>query len=142
MNSLERALSLAEPESFVRLFVDEGPPMAVLLSKVLRKRRDSDPRDGASEYAGELLKHFATEAAPSNGERTRGVAVPGLEPLSGRELEVLRLLAAGRSNTEIARELYLALGTVKAHVHHIYGKLLVRNRTEAVARASELRLLD
>ena len=142
MNSLERALSLAEPESFVRLFVDEGPPMAALLSKVLRKRRDGDPRDGASEYAGELLKHFAAEAAPSNGERTRGVPVPGLEPLSGRELEVLRLLAAGRSNTEIARELYLALGTVKAHVHHIYGKLLVRNRTEAVARASELRLLD
>jgi ATP/maltotriose-dependent transcriptional regulator MalT len=62
--------------------------------------------------------------------------------LSEREIEVLRLIAAGRSNAQIARELYLALGTVKAHIHHIYAKLLVRNRTQAVARARELRLLD
>jgi LuxR family maltose regulon positive regulatory protein len=135
-DSLERALSLAEPEGFVRLFVDEGPPMAALLSKLLRRRLDN----GASEYAGELLKHFA--AAPPDGGRVREPVVPGFEPLSERELEVLRLLAAGRSNAEIARELYLAVGTVKAHVHRIYGKLLVRNRTQAVARATELNLLD
>jgi ATP/maltotriose-dependent transcriptional regulator MalT len=62
--------------------------------------------------------------------------------LSERETEVLELVAAGRSNAEIARELYLSVGTVKAHVHHIFGKLLVRSRSQAVARARELRLLD
>jgi ATP/maltotriose-dependent transcriptional regulator MalT len=61
--------------------------------------------------------------------------------LSGREIEVLELVAAGRSNAEIASELYLSVGTVKAHVHHIFGKLLVRSRSQAVARARELRLL-
>ena len=65
-----------------------------------------------------------------------------LEPLSERELEVLHLVADGLSNREIARTLFLSLGTVKAHVSHVYGKLLVRNRTRAVARARELQLLD
>jgi LuxR family maltose regulon positive regulatory protein len=78
----------------------------------------------------------------SGGEGAQATALPGIEPLSERELEVLRLLAAGRSNPQIARELYLAVGTVKSHVHRIYGKLLVRNRTEAVARSRELGLLE
>ena len=142
-DSLENALSLAEPGRLVRLFVDEGPPVAALLSKVLRRRREVGPHDdGPGRYAGELLRHFATATARSTGGQVPGPTVPGLEPLSEREREVLRLLAAGRSNAEIAESLYLAVGTVKAHVHRIYGKLLVRNRTEAVARAGELGLLD
>jgi LuxR family transcriptional regulator, maltose regulon positive regulatory protein len=141
LDHLEHALALAEPEGFVRLFVDEGPPMTALLSGLLRRRREDVSRKGESvEYAGELLGRFAVEASGGEGDQT--AALPGLEPLSERELEVLRLLAAGRSNPQIARELYLAVGTVKSHVHRIYGKLLVRNRTEAVARSRELGLLE
>jgi LuxR family maltose regulon positive regulatory protein len=140
LDHLVRALALAEPEGFVRLFVDEGPPMAALLSALLRRRNDVSRNGESVKYAGELLGHFAVEA--SGGEGAQATALPGIEPLSERELEVLRLLAAGRSNPQIARELYLAVGTVKSHVHRIYGKLLVRNRTEAVARSRELGLLE
>jgi LuxR family maltose regulon positive regulatory protein len=144
---------LAKPEGFVRVFVDEGLPMAALLERLIREPRDDGsyaippdgtPGDTPDVYAGRLLEHFALEAAlygdSGNGGPPSGRA-PGLEPLSGREVEVLKLVAAGRSNAEIARELYLSVGTVKAHVHHIFGKLLVRNRSQAVARARELRLL-
>jgi len=146
LGHLERALALAEPEGFVRLFVDEGPPMAALLERLIRNPRDDGARAGASEsgladYAGRLLEHFALEAPPSGNGRSRRSPAPGIEPLSEREIEVLELVAAGLSNAEIASELYLSVGTVKAHVHHIFGKLLVRSRSQAVARARELRLL-
>jgi LuxR family maltose regulon positive regulatory protein len=142
---LECALSLAEPEGFVCVFVDEGLPMAALLERLIREPRDDGSYAGAPDgapdaYAGRLLEHFALEADSGNGGPRSGRS-PGLEPLSGREVEVLELVAAGRSNAEIAGELYLSVGTVKAHVHHIFGKLLVRNRSQAVARARELRLL-
>src|ERR671915_470149 len=143
---LERALSLAEPEGVVRVFVDEGIPMAALLERLIREPRDdgsyNDAPDGAPDvYAGRLLEHFALQAADSGNGGPRSGRAPGLEPLSKREVEVLELVAIGRSNAEIAGELYLSVGTVKAHVHHIFGKLLVRNRSQAVARARELRLL-
>lgn len=138
LDSLRYALVLAEPEGFVRLFVDEGPPMAALLAKLLGKGRRNGAR--ADGYAGRLLRHFVSEGDPP-GERSGVGRIPGLEPLSEREVEVLGLVAAGLSNAEIARELYLSVGTVKAHVHHIFGKLLVRNRSQAVARARELGLL-
>src|ERR671917_527639 len=146
LEHLERALTLAEPEGFVRVFVDEGIPMAALLERLIREPRDdgsyNDAPDGAPHvYAGRLLEHFALQAADSGNGGPRSGRTPGLEPLSGREVEVLELVAAGRSNAEIAGELYLSVGTVKAHVHHILGKLLVRNRSQAVARARELRLL-
>ena len=146
LGHLERALALAQPEGFVRLFLDEGPPMAALLERLIRERRDDGSYAAASEgYTGRLLEHFAIEAAlcdsPGNGV-SRSSRGPGLEPLSEREVEVLERVAAGRSNAEIARELYLSVGTVKAHLHHIFGKLLVRNRSQAVARARELRLLS
>jgi LuxR family transcriptional regulator, maltose regulon positive regulatory protein len=147
LEQLGRALTLAEPEGFVRVFVDEGLPMAALLERVIRVPRDDGSYIGASDgapdvYAGRLLEHFALQAADSANGGPRSGRAPGLEPLSGREVEVLELVAAGRSNAEIAGELYLSVGTVKAHVHHIFGKLLVRNRSQAVARARELRLLD
>jgi LuxR family transcriptional regulator, maltose regulon positive regulatory protein len=146
---LERALALAGPEGFVRVFLDEGPPMAALLERLIREPRDGEPGTAASngstrEYAGRLLEHFALQTPdgdPGNGG-ARGRKAPGIEPLSGREIQVLDLVAAGRSNAEIAGDLYLSVGTVKAHVHHIFGKLLVRSRSQAVARARELRLLD
>src|SRR5215218_7065443 len=145
LGHLERALALAEPEGFVRLFVDEGPPMAALLERLIQQPRDDGSYAATPDgYTGRLLEHFAAETGlygNSGNEVSRSGRGPGLEPLSEREIEVLELVAAGRSNSEIAGELYLSVGTVKAHVHHIFGKLLVRNRSQAVARARELRLL-
>jgi LuxR family maltose regulon positive regulatory protein len=142
LRHLERALAFAEPEGFVRLFVDEGAPMAALLAGLIREPQDGGSRASAPDgYAGRLLERFAREAPTSGNGSARRSPAPGLEPLSEREVEVLELVAAGRSNAEIAQELYLSVGTVKAHVHHIFGKLLVRSRSQAVARARELRLL-
>ncbi|HEX2739734.1 MAG TPA: LuxR C-terminal-related transcriptional regulator, partial [Rubrobacter sp.] len=142
LGHLDLALALAEPEGFVRVFVDEGPPMAALLERLLRESRHQGSYATTDGYAGRLLERFATGLYdnPGNGAPRSG-HVPGLEPLSQREIEVLELVAAGLSNAQIARELYLSVGTVKAHVHHIFGKLIVRNRSQAVARARELRLL-
>ncbi len=122
---LERALSFAEPEGYVRTFIDKGAPMAALL-------RTAASRGIALDYVSKLLAAFGEVAFPS---------APLVEPLSERELEVLRLLAAGLSNREIAAELFLAVGTVKKYTSNIYGKLNVHKRTQAVARARELGLL-
>ena len=146
IDHLKAALALAEPEGFVRVFVDEGPPMAALLKSLIQ-----DPRNGGAQtspngspdgYAGTLLERFALEAPRAGSGGPREAPTPGIEPLSARETEVLALVADGRTNSQIAGELYLSVGTVKAHVHHIFGKLLVRNRSQAVARARELQLLD
>jgi len=143
LGHLQRALELAAPEGFVSVFVDEGPPMAALLESLIRGPRN-DGSYAPDGYAGTLLERFAAEKgfhdSSGNGASRRSRA-PGIESLSEREIEVLELVAAGLSNAEIAGELYLSVGTVKAHVHHIFGKLLVRNRSQAVARARELRLL-
>jgi LuxR family maltose regulon positive regulatory protein len=125
LTALESALSLAEPEGYVRTFIDEGEPMAALL-------RAAASRGIAVDYVSELLAAFGDVAPPS---------ARLVEPLSERELEVLRLLAAGLSNREIARELFLAVGTVKKHTSNIYGKLSVHSRTHAVARARDLDLI-
>jgi LuxR family maltose regulon positive regulatory protein len=132
--SLERALSLAQPGGYVRAFVDEGEPMARLLRRTVVS-------GAVRDYVQQLLAALpAPEAASSRGKtsKTEGILV---EPLSDRELEVLRLVAAGRSNREIGEELCLAMGTVKKHVYNIYGKIGVRRRTEAVSRARELELI-
>jgi LuxR family maltose regulon positive regulatory protein len=131
--SLERALTQAEPEGYVQVFLDEGEPLDVLLRRVVSP---GVPR----AYARRLLDAF-DRMAP----RQESAAAPGpsplVEPLTEREMEVLHLMAAGLSNREIAAELVLAMGTVKAHLHNIYGKLGVRGRVEAAARARELQLL-
>jgi LuxR family maltose regulon positive regulatory protein len=139
VTTLVRALSLAEPEGYVRTFVDEGEPMARLLSQILvaqRKGHPALPQDIALNYIARLLAVFGETAEP-----TLVVAQPLVEPLSERELEVLCLIVAGLSNPEIAEELVIAVSTVKSHVNHIYGKLGVESRTQAVARARELELL-
>jgi LuxR family maltose regulon positive regulatory protein len=126
---LEQALSIAEPEGYIRTFVDEGPPLKMLLRQALS-------RGLAPPYVTRLLSTWDETAAPAT-PATQSL----VDPLSERELEVLRLVAAGLSNPEIAEELYLSVNTVKAHTKNIYGKLNVRGRMQAVDRARELHLL-
>jgi LuxR family maltose regulon positive regulatory protein len=134
---LERALALAEPEGYVRVFVDEGGPMAQLLS-------EAAARGIMPDYSAKLLAALEAEEQEREDVSYPPPALPArslAEPLSQRELEVLRLIAQGLSNREIGERLFLALDTVKGHNRRIYGKLEVRKRTEAVARARELGLL-
>jgi len=134
---LERALTLAEPEGFIRLFVDEGAPMARLLT-------DAAAQGMMPDYTRSLLVAFDDRVPASEGNPSHppaGLAQPPFEPLSHRELEVLHLIAQGLSNNEIGERLYLALSTVKGHNRMIFDKLDVQRRTEAVARARELGLL-
>ena len=136
MAALERALTMAEPEDYVRTFVDEGAPMAALL-------RRAATRGVAPAYLSKLLDALDAEA-PMRRSPTgpaSPVVQPLEEPLSEREFEVLRLIAAGLSNREIAQDLVLATGTVKKHTNNIFTKLGVCSRTQAVAHARELGLL-
>jgi LuxR family maltose regulon positive regulatory protein len=133
--AVEQALALAEPEGFVRIFVDEGPPMAHLLYEALT-------RGIAPDYVRRLLSAFPV-AEPRHADLA-GPHAPNaelLEPLSERELEVLELIAQGLTNREIASRLFLSVHTIKAHSRNIYGKLGVHNRTEAAVRARALGLL-
>jgi LuxR family maltose regulon positive regulatory protein len=127
---LERALTLAEPEGYVRIFVDEGQPMAKLLNEVTK-------RGILSVYSRKLLAAFDHEKATVSPNQSGNL----VEPLSERELEVLQLIAQGLTNREIGERLFLALDTVKGHNRRVFGKLGVQNRTEAVTRARELELL-
>jgi LuxR family maltose regulon positive regulatory protein len=130
--ALERALSLAEPEGYVRLFVDAGPPMARLLYQAAE-------RGIKPEYCGRLLVAFPTsKAALAPHPQTAEL----VEPLSARELEVLQLISTGATNQEIARSLVITVNTVKKHVTNILGKLSVTSRRQAAARARDLGLLD
>ena len=125
------------PEGYVRKFVDEGRPA---WSHCLPK----PPRWGSSRAAGKLLEAFDAEGRidPDDSPRLATLASqPLVEPLSDRELEVLRLIAQGLSNREISERLFLAVITVKGHNRNIFRKLQVRRRTEAIARARELGLL-
>jgi LuxR family transcriptional regulator, maltose regulon positive regulatory protein len=127
------ALALAEPGGFVRSFVDEGVPMVDLLSAAAAHGRMPD-------YVERLLAVFEAGKQKSEDPSVRPPAQPLIEPLSQREVEVLRLIAQGLSNNEIGERLFLALDTVKGHNRKIFGKLQVQRRTEAVARARELGL--
>jgi LuxR family maltose regulon positive regulatory protein len=129
------ALTLAEPGGFIRLFVDEGPPMAQLLTRAAAHGLMPDSID-------KLLKAFEAEGQKhENPSSPPPPAQPLIEPLSQRELEVLHLLAQGLSNKQISERLFLALDTVKGHNRKIFGKLQVQRRTEAIARARQLGLL-
>jgi LuxR family transcriptional regulator, maltose regulon positive regulatory protein len=137
VSTLARALSLAEPEGYVRTFVDEGPPIAQLLSGVLevQQRGSLDPPVPA-HYLRKLIAALERDAT---GAKSPDVGLP--EPLSERELEVLALLASGKSNRQISSQLFVSVGTVKSHINNLYRKLDAHSRTQAVARARELKLL-
>ena len=150
--ALERALILAEPEGFCRIFVDEGPPMACLLYDTAT--RGIAGHGTVAQYARRLLAAFPLArsesvarpepaAEPQQTDTLQGrTSKPALfEPLSERELQVLELIAKGLTNPEIASRLYVSLHTIKAHAQHIYGKLGVHNRTQAVTRARDLGIL-
>lgn len=136
VTSLEQALILAEPEGFFRIFVDEGPPMARLLYETLSHGITPD-------YARRLLAAFPDDGSKkSPGANKSASDSEWIEPLSERELEVLQLIADGMTNRAIADRLYLTTNTVKAHTRSIYGKLDVNSRTQAVARARALGILN
>jgi LuxR family maltose regulon positive regulatory protein len=131
---LADALALAEPGGFIRIFVDEGLPMAHLLSEAIGQGVMPD-------YTGKLLAAFEAEAQRREDRSSLPSAQPLVEPLSQRELEVLRLLGTELNGPEIARELVVSLATMRTHTQNIYNKLGVNNRRAAVRRAEELELL-
>ena len=141
LNALERALSLAEPQGFIRTFVDEGPPMARLLYEAL-PRAESLSHGISPDYVHRLLAAFPV-ADPEQTDPSKSQVPESelIEPLSERELEVLQLIAEGLTNPEIATRLYLSLNTVKVHTRNVYGKLGANNRTQAAAKARELGLI-
>ena len=127
--SLDRAAALAEPEGYVRVFADEGSPMAALLKLAAK-------RPNASSYVRQLLAAVvAVKGQPSERQ-------PLIEPLSERELEVLRLLESDLDGPDMARELSVSLATVRTHTRNVYAKLGVNSRRTAVRRAAELGLLS
>jgi LuxR family transcriptional regulator, maltose regulon positive regulatory protein len=128
---LERALTVAEPEGYVRIFTDEGPPMAALLTAAAQ-------RGIVPGYVRRLLTTFRESRPRPNGPFGAESLVG---PWSERELDVLRLLASDLGGPDIARELVLSLNTVRTHTKNIYAKLAVSNRRAAVRRATELDLL-
>lgn len=138
---LRQAVAIGAPEGYSSVYVEEGPALAALLSRLVATEGDAATRARAEE----LLGHFgvaAEEPAPPPSIAPPAPAPAALpEPLSVRELEVLRLMADGRSNTEIAAELVIAVSTVKSHVNNIFGKLGVATRTQAIARARRLSLI-
>jgi LuxR family transcriptional regulator, maltose regulon positive regulatory protein len=151
LDFLVRLLVLAEPEGYVRVFVDEGPPMQALLAtwlaSAVQQQGSMETRPSVA-YVQKLLAAFpATVAHPdrSRKDTRREEAGPSqsplLEPLTTREQDVLELLAAGLSNAEIAARLIVTVGTVKTHIKSIYGKLGVHSRTQAILRAREIGLL-
>jgi LuxR family maltose regulon positive regulatory protein len=122
--SLERALALAEPEGYVRVFTGEGEPITALLGD-LNRRQPGRPEPRPAIDAGSPLRRDGL-----------------IEPLSDRELDVMRLLAGDLDGPSIARELVVSLNTVRTHTKHIYAKLGVTNRRAAVRRAHQLNLLS
>jgi len=135
IRQLDTIYSLAEAENFIRLFVDEGEPMRQVLTEAARQGIEP-------EYTARLLDAFVSQAGVSHSIRKEKVGQMLVEPLSPREMEVLELIARGLSNREIGERLFLALSTVKGHSRVIFDKLQVQRRTEAVAKARELGLLD
>jgi LuxR family maltose regulon positive regulatory protein len=137
VNVLADVLTLACPQGYVRVFADEGPPMAALLAQLIAAQRSGSGLGAVAEVPlgclARLRRALSTQGAPPEA----GL----LDPLTSRELEVLQMLAAGASNQAIASQLVVTLDTVKKHVSHVLSKLGAANRTEAVARARTLGLI-
>lgn len=134
LTALERALTLAQPEGYIRLFLDEGAPMIRLLCQAYSQHR-------TPAYVTTLLE-VADELAATTLHLPSPRSSPLLEPLTIREREVLRLLIDGASNREIASQLVLSVNTVKKHVLHICRKLAVQSRAQAIVQTRRLNLLE
>ena len=132
LKTLNQALDLGKDEGFIRTFLDEGEPMAQLLYKAAAAGYHR-------EYIGRLLMEFGSEVPESKPGLDQSELV---EPLSSREIEVLELIAAGKSNQEMAGILHISLSTVKGHTSNIYGKLSVHTRTQAVSRGRDLGIIN
>jgi len=130
MQALQRALTIGAAGGYLRVFIDEGDAVKTLLSQAQKQTKDEMLR----AYITKLLLAFNAPAALGPSAL--------IEPLTGREIEVLRLVADGMSNPEIASKLFLSVGTVKTHVKHIYGKLAVDDRVKAASRARELGIIN
>jgi LuxR family maltose regulon positive regulatory protein len=146
---LQRALTLAEPEGYVRMFLDEGEPMRTLIAdfRVRIEKQKRDPDHKLIGYTDKLLAAFSQQivglwpSTESPNSKIKNLQSTIVEPLSQREVEVLRLIAQGLSNRAIGVRLFLALDTIKGYNRRIFDKLQVQSRTEAIARARELGLL-
>jgi LuxR family transcriptional regulator, maltose regulon positive regulatory protein len=143
VDALAGTLTLACPQGYVRVFADEGPPMAALLGALVAAQRAEQAARGVPlGCLARVLRAFGGMDAMEGSRRGAAAVVPGLVgQLTARELEVLALLAEGAPNPRIAEQLVVSLDTVKKHVSHLLGKLGAANRTEAVARARQLGLI-
>jgi LuxR family transcriptional regulator, maltose regulon positive regulatory protein len=144
VDALARALDLGCPQGYVRVFADEGAPMAALLARLAaaQKAGSAAARGVPPGCLAKVLRAFGGQDDLHGARRGGAMAVPGLvEQLTARELEVLVLLAAGLPNPRIAEQLVVTLDTVKKHVSHLLDKLGAANRTEAVTRARQLSLI-
>jgi LuxR family maltose regulon positive regulatory protein len=145
---LVQALGLAEPEGFMRIFLDEGDPMRELIHfwrvEVGRNINLTNEQTRLIAYSDKLLAAFSTDLLQSPNTKAQANPMAHqsalVDPLSARELEVLHLIAEGLSNDAIAQKLFLSTGTVKVHLKHIYGKLDVNSRTQAIARLHDMNL--
>jgi LuxR family maltose regulon positive regulatory protein len=142
LSKLAEALALAEPGGLVRLFLDQGPDMAHLLGRLVK-------RNPALAYAGQILAAFGSSDAGSRRNASDDIGRsrsslpddPLIEPLSNREIEVLKMLAKGASNNDIAASLFISPETVKRHLSTIYRKMDVKNRHQTVIAAKSLGIL-
>jgi LuxR family maltose regulon positive regulatory protein len=128
--NIEQALALAQPEGYAHIFLDEGAPLAKLIFQASARGLDSG-------YAARLLLAFAP--GPNASHRPAQALI---EPLTEREIEVLKLIENGCANQEIAAKLFISIPTVKRHISNIYAKLGAKNRTQAVSLARELSLFE
>jgi LuxR family maltose regulon positive regulatory protein len=145
VQTLLRALALGEAEDYRRIYLDEGRVMAELLARCLDEQRQSRAYYPSLQYIESLLEVCRQEVGIRTPTAKSGAAAKTQDDfpifLSARELEVLSLIAQGKSNQEIADQLYLALNTVKRHASNIYDKLEAKKRTEAIAKARQLGLI-
>ena len=141
VQTFERVLAIAEPSGFLRSILDAGTGIEGIIEATLKLRRRDAGANADTAYLSKLLGAIREEQ--QTRRNSPGVSQQGLvDPLSDREIEVLRLIAEGKTNAAIADDLYVVVGTVKAHSHNIYSKLGVRNRTQAVYRGRELGIVD
>ena len=141
--ALTTALEIGCPQGYVRVFADEGPAMVVVLGlPITAQRGDQQAARIPLACLARLQRAFDDGRATGGGPAVNSPTPRLIEQLTGRELEVLAMLAAGRSNQSIASHLVISLDTVKKHVSHLLSKLGAANRTEAVARGRELGLID